>query len=80
MKWIVTHSRDYPKRVGTGTATPQEARMFDQHWRTLDDDGNVSFHGKSDRVGFAPLDDFSRPDVGDVEIQFKGPDGMWRGL
>lgn len=80
MKWIVTHSKDYPNRVGTGNATPQEAQNFEERWRSLDDDGHVSFHGKSDRIGFTPLDDFCRPDVGDVEIQFKDPDGKWYGL
>ncbi|MDR1611716.1 MAG: hypothetical protein LBT97_02905 [Planctomycetota bacterium] len=81
MKWIVTHSKDYPHRVGTGNATPKEAQRFEERWRTLDGDGNVfSFHGKCDRIGFLPLDKFCGPEVGDVEIQFKDHDGKWREL
>lgn len=83
MKWIVTGSAPYPdvqQRIGRGNATHEEARAFKHRWRTVDADGNVSFHGLSDRIGFAPLHDFARDDVGDVEIQFLEDDGKYHGL
>ena len=80
MKWIITHSPEYRRRIGTGNVKPEEAGKFEHRWRTLDADGEVSFYGKSDSIGFAPLDDFCRADIGDVEIQFKGDDDQWHGL
>lgn len=83
MKWIVTGTANdplYRARIGYGNATPEEARAFKHRWRTLDGDGEISFSGTSDRIGFAPLDDFARADVGDVEIQFMEDGGKYHGL
>ncbi len=83
MKWIIIGSPVdplYRKRIGTGNATPEEAKVFKQRWRTLDTDGEVSFRGVSDCVGFAPLDDFCRAEVGDIEIQFCDEHGIYHAL
>ncbi len=83
MKWIVTGTANdplYRARIGCGNAAPEEAGAFKHRWRTLDGDGEVSFSGTSDSIGFAPLDDFARHDVGDVEIQFLHEDGKYHAL
>ena len=49
-------------------------------FRLLDDDGEVYYHGISDRPdSFAPLDNFGMPHAGAVDIQYSTRTG-WQSL
>ena len=50
------------------------------HFRMYDDDGGLSYEGRSDGMNFDPLDDFGSPNAGCTYIQYKNSSGDWETL
>jgi len=81
--WMITYDKLDGKDVEIKSSDWRPGQLLNQHFRLLDDDGEVYYLGVSNdsesENAFAPLDDYGMPNAGCTEIQYLR-NGKWETL